>query len=576
MGNLSPSLGLSCLALAVTLSGDAFAYSLNTEFTDPCHETITLDALSRVRSEGLAPWLEPHGQDRALVDDLPINADTDLAGATLVLANRDVDLNGNAHDALDKLAPLHGSPGNQKKHCLRAPGDNEPDGSAKALAACQSVIHGQVAKALAGLAADGSVDRDHLTTFEAVLDIRGSVDAALPTFYVEMGRALHTFQDAFSHQWRTSDNLRVTTVLNYADVVNDDYAESRDGPPHATMLDECQELDSYRAARLEVARTASKELMVAALAPAADDTERMTRVDAVLAQYLQLEPGCTPGNHWCDAPETKYRDKTGCTCSATPAATPWGIAPFALGAALLYSRRRRSQRGVASPAGWAAFLGLALVTPRAVAQEEPAAQAAPPAETAPAVKEEPTPVAAEEAKPDAVCPTGATPIDLSPDSTSRVEPFPLGVYVAGGAAILTNPAVAASLGVRYRLSPHFLVGVDGELNPWFSQTTKTFRSGTTNVYGTLVVRFPMDFERFNVRSTLQLGISRMNFALYGVPKGTVGPYVGFNLVGLDFELSRSVYLVLDPAHIAIPIPQTSGVPFSYPQYRVTLGLQIGA
>ena len=80
----------------------------------------------------------------------------------------------------------------------------------------------------------------------------------------------------------------------------------------------------------------------------------------------------------------------------------------------------------------------------------------------------------------------------------------------------------------------------------------------------------------NVRSTLQLGISRMNFDLYGVPKGTVGPYVGFSLVGLDFELSKSLYLVLDPAHIAIPIPQTSGVPFAYPQYRVTLGLQFGA
>ncbi len=118
--------------------------------------------------------------------------------------------------------------------------------------------------------------------------------------------------------------------------------------------------------------------------------------------------------------------------------------------------------------------------------------------------------------------------------------------------------------------------MDAEYNPWFSRVTKTIRSGTTNVYSTLVVRFPMDFERFNVRSTLQLGISRINFALYGVPKGTVGPYIGFNLVGLDFELSRSVYLIFDPAHIAIPIPQLSGVPFGYPQYRVTVGLQFGA
>jgi hypothetical protein len=157
-----------------------------------------------------------------------------------------------------------------------------------------------------------------------------------------------------------------------------------------------------------------------------------------------------------------------------------------------------------------------------------------------------------------------------------VEPFPFGVYIAGGGSLLTNFAAAASVGGRYRLSQHFLVGIDGEWNPWFSRATKRFRSGTTNVYGTLVVRFPMDYERVNLRSTLQLGVSRMNFALYGVPKGTVGPYIGFNLVGLDFELSRGIYFIFDAAHIAIPIPQLSGVPFGYPQYRVTAGFQFGA
>jgi hypothetical protein len=68
----------------------------------------------------------------------------------------------------------------------------------------------------------------------------------------------------------------------------------------------------------------------------------------------------------------------------------------------------------------------------------------------------------------------------------------------------------------------------------------------------------------------------MNVDLYGVPEGTVGPYIGFSLLGVEFELRRSIYLVFEPAHIAIPIPQTAGVPFAYPQYRVTLGFQFGA
>ena len=91
-----------------------------------------------------------------------------------------------------------------------------------------------------------------------------------------------------------------------------------------------------------------------------------------------------------------------------------------------------------------------------------------------------------------------------------------------------------------------------------------------------MVRVPMRFERVNLRSTLQLGASRMLFDLYGVPEGTTGPFVGLNLLGLDYELGRQLYLVVNPAHIALPIPQTSGAPFSYVQYRLSLGLQWGA
>jgi hypothetical protein len=80
----------------------------------------------------------------------------------------------------------------------------------------------------------------------------------------------------------------------------------------------------------------------------------------------------------------------------------------------------------------------------------------------------------------------------------------------------------------------------------------------------------------NLRTTLQLGVSRMMFDLYGVPEGTLGPFIGFNLLGLDYELGDQFYLIVNPAHVALPIPQTTGAPFSYPQYRLTLGLQWGA
>ena len=67
----------------------------------------------------------------------------------------------------------------------------------------------------------------------------------------------------------------------------------------------------------------------------------------------------------------------------------------------------------------------------------------------------------------------------------------------------------------------------------------------------------------------------MNFALFGVPEGSVGPYVGFNLLGLDYELTKRIFLIVNPAHIAIPIPKTRNAPFAYPQYRLTVGFQFG-
>jgi hypothetical protein len=162
----------------------------------------------------------------------------------------------------------------------------------------------------------------------------------------------------------------------------------------------------------------------------------------------------------------------------------------------------------------------------------------------------------------------------TPTSPDEIRRSRFGLVVAGGGA-LQNGSFAASLGGVFRVSQNLLAGVEAEYNPWFSVRDFDLRSGSTNLYAAGVVRFPLRFQRVNLRSTLQLGISRMNFALYGVPLGSVGPYVGFNLLGIDYELTKGVLLIVNPAHVAIPIPKTSGVPFAYPQYRITIGAQFG-
>jgi hypothetical protein len=85
----------------------------------------------------------------------------------------------------------------------------------------------------------------------------------------------------------------------------------------------------------------------------------------------------------------------------------------------------------------------------------------------------------------------------------------------------------------------------------------------------------MTWERVNLRTTLQAGLSTMLFDLYGAPAGSVGPYVGLSVLGLDVDLGRAVRLVFDPALVTLPVPHATGQPFYYLQYRISFGLSFG-
>ena len=562
-----------CGALMVSVTVEsAEAYSTNSPLSDPCHEEITQGALARARAQLGAVDRVSAGNDdeRALIKDLPFGLRSDqqdLGAATLVLGNRDLDFDGNEPDDLDQLAPLHGSPDRQDEHCLRTAAQDGLEGSVQALEQCKSFIRRKIEAALDGMDAAGTVDPAVRTRFDAVLDIRGSVEVPLPTYHVEMGRALHTIQDGFSHAYRTEDHLEVVTVLNYIEMVEDTLS-AVDGPAHLTPLDACRGLDSLRKGRLEIATQASADFLIATLDSSRSRTQKLSAVDQLLDRYFSHAAACDAENGWCEAPEAEYENPTrGCTVAgAGPigwnrfAGLPWsGLALLAL----LRMRRPGSRvpRGQHRPRPWLVMLAIVLFsllgTQAAWSQ----------------VAEE---TGDNTAEPDPVAQPVTSAVVAREDARIDAPPG-----TAWGGAInlsgsLQKAAVAAALGARYRLDKHWLVGLDLEYNPWYARSSSEWRQGVVSAYGTLIVRFPMRFERTNLRSTLQLGASRMSFDLYGVPEGTIGPFVGFNLLGLDYELGRQIFLIVNPAHIALPIPQTSGAPFSFPQYRVTLGLQFGA
>jgi len=270
---------------AMAASSSARAYTIETHFTARCHEKLTAQALRNARAALEIPATPPATADeRALVDDLQFAPDDDmkdLAGATLLIGVRDNDLKGNSQDDLTVLSAIHGDPGNQREHCLRGPDEQEPGGSAVAVASCRAFIRDRVLLALQGLDGTGTPDLANRTSLGLHLSFRGRVEASLPTYYVRIGQAMHAIQDSFTHTYRTADGMKITVVLNWLDSVNGSLVESVGGPAHATKLDVCDDPDDLRKTRRTLATDASTALLVATMGPRKTRDERMAAVDRV-------------------------------------------------------------------------------------------------------------------------------------------------------------------------------------------------------------------------------------------------------------------------------------------------------
>jgi len=148
-----------------------------------------------------------------------------------------------------------------------------------------------------------------------------------------------------------------------------------------------------------------------------------------------------------------------------------------------------------------------------------------------------------------------------------------GAYL-GSSGSFDKMAAAIQLGARLKVSKHWTFGLDGEWNPWITINNARVGNGVANFYGSAMLRFPLAYESFNLRSTVSLGASYLLMNLYGAPSGSLGLYAGVSPLGLEWKLSRTFVLIVNPLGIALPAPQLKGVPLTYPQYRISLGLEI--
>ncbi len=532
------------------LTGSANAFTVSSAITTACHEPITMAALrtARAGTSGAEPLVSMGRNDKAIVDDVAFIADADmrdLGAVALLLGVRDNDLKGRDPNEIDSLALIHGDPEGQREHCLRAPNQDEPGGTQAALAECRAFIREKFAESLDGLDGNGRPTLDIRTNLPVGLSLRGKTQVALPLFYVRMGQALHTLQDGFSHTYRPADRRHVLVTLNYVDVVDKNYASDRDGPEHSMELDKCDGTDPVQQRNRELATTASTEVIQAALDDNLTRGQKLEALDVLLDKYLGYQNGCTASNKWCDAPEAALAAKKGALgCGATGAFPPL-LAICGLLVALLRKRRVN--------AGW---LVLALMVPFAARAQE----GAPPVES---------PQAAEQGTVVPVTPAEVSAVQKETENRRSVV-----ALHAGGGVSLYNTAVSGAVGIRFRFSDYLQLGLDGEINGWYGLHAKQLRTGAANIYASLIVRFPMKFERINLRSSLSLGVAIQMLDLAGVPSGSTGLFAGINPLGVEFKVSKHFYVVLYPLGLALPVTQLKGAPFAFPQFRTSLGIEI--
>jgi hypothetical protein len=581
-------LGASLGSALLVFSGHASAYTIESPFTAGCHEAITSDALRAVRGElPTAPAIVPTRDELAFIDDLPFTLDDDvrdLGGAALLAGVRHNDIKSFAVLSIDQLAQVQSDPLTQREHCLRSASEDEPGGTEASLLDCRTYIRERVLLAMDGLGHDGRPDPTNRVSIALTLAVRGLVSASLPVFYFRMGQGIHALQDSFTHSFRSADGTHVAAALNYIDLANGTIDEQRDGPPHNALLDSCDDADPLLARNHHLAIAASAELLHAALDPKLDRAEKERVVDDVLNRYLTFEPGCDAANGWCDAAENKV---VGSACGCGIPGSPAGSGVLGLGTIglTLMLMRRAAKRARRARVGALSLVAAAMIVGgSSTAQAQPATAAATPAPVA-----APTTLTAAELKANAKVDAPVAPppepgeaprvvarlVSKESAKTERAEHdrSAFSVYIAASGSVV-NPAIAGALAARWQLNDAWVLGVDAEWNPYYGVQTRSFRMGSFNGYATLIRRFPLRFESVNLRTTAHLGTSVLLMDLYGAPRGSTGIFMGIAPLGIEWKVSRALYVIIDPINLAVAAPQLAATPFVYQQYRFTIGIEL--
>jgi hypothetical protein len=522
-------------------------------FVKVCHQGITTDALDTViwPSGAQSPALT---RDQSLLEgDLTIDVAPRVTGfwqLSMLVGNQFSD--GGSYDAKDivALAEYTALPDAQSAHCLRSPSDDGTTGDTTALASCKAFILGQIDTALGP---DEVPDLQTTETIRLHLVFSGDADIPFDRYAFHMGRATHAVQDAFTHMFRSPDLRQVRSVLNWVDWIGNSYDPARDGFQHILALDSCGSSDVGGLARRATATQATTELLSAVGSDDGGRAGRMARASAAIDSWFGIGEICNADNHWCDAPEQSLTSVAGCAVAPGPTDNnkkdvTLMAAMMAMIAAVRRPRHARARSRKISLLRFKVRLGVPVVAfillGGVAARAEDASRG--------------------EVK-------GGVIGKAGPEEQKVLESHPFGIVVNGGLSI-DNAGYDVGVGVRYDLGKVVTVGLSAQYSPWLSIETSRATRGTTDVFAVGIYRFDVR-DYLELRFTLSAGVSVLMYDTYAAKQGSVGPYFAVSPLGVAIRTNRWLRLIIDPAELAVAIPQTTGIPLAYREHRFSVAVQ---
>lgn len=561
-----PRLAWVAVPLLAALASPAHAWQIESPATTGCHERITAKAIQIAGFPGGEPPPLASDYERRVIHDVPfsfpIAGSEDPWNLALLVGVRNVDIED--HDPIDvaALSSVHNDPAKQDEHCLRHIEDDDSAGNAVARMRCKAFILSEIELALGS---GDEIDLGLITEVRTSLKFRDEIKIKIQNYGFHVGRALHGLQDGYTHTFRNPETFQIRTVLNWIEGnIGSDYVEARDGHEHVGGIDDCTRTDAYSVAREEQATEASRAVLAALADSTGGRDGRLQRVSAILDEKLQGEEGCTLENSYCDAPELEIT-----SCSAGGTGVGWLPVAGVLGLFALGGRRRRHF----APAITAGLCGIGLVVmpTLALAQTEPATATPTAANPVPGATETTEGVGSEAPKSDAmeekVIEREDAVLEALPDPTTKKW----GLAANAGAAF-DRGALAVSAGARWNPNDCWGFGLDVEWNPWLSFSELDVTPGTLNVTVPIIWKM-RKFGSWELRSTFAVGAAILLTDFVEADKFSVGPFVGWNPLGVAFSFGSNFKLVVKPGDIQVPVPEIVGFPFYYHQYRFTVGLE---